>query len=83
MPDINETPVTVEEFMYPKNEQSISESASEGELKIYNMLANLPSVTMPTPIPNYNSTVHMTNSVTGGESKEKENILINQNHNGK
>ena len=47
------------------------------------MIANLPSVTMATPIANYNSTLHMTNGVTGGESKEKENTPPNQNHNGK
>ena len=83
MPDIKEMPVTVEEFMYPKNEQSVSDSASEGELKIYNMLANLPRDPMATAIPNYNPTAHMTNNVTGEESKEKENMSPNQNHNGK
>ena len=83
MPDINEMPVTVEEFMYPKSDQSVSDTASEGELKIYNMIANLPSVSMATPIPNYNTTVNMTNGVVGGESKEKENTPPNQNYNGK
>ena len=86
MPDINQMPVSVEEFMYPKSDQSASDSASEGELSYsnyYSMLSNIPNVPMATAMANYNPTVHMPNGVTEGESKEKENTSPNQNHNGK
>ena len=47
------------------------------------MLSNIPNVPMATAMANHNPTVHMTNGVTEGESKEKENTSPNENHNGK
>ncbi len=85
MPEINQMPVSVEEFMYPKSDQSANDSASEGEVSYsnyYNMLSNIPNVPMGTAMANYNPAINMTNGVTEGESKEKENTSSNQNQNG-
>ena len=85
MPDINQMPVSVDEFMYPKSDQSASDSASEGELSYsnyYTMLPNVSNVPMATAMSNYNPTINMSNGIVEGESKEKENIPQSQNQNG-
>ena len=84
MPDINQRPVSIDEFMYPKSDQSNSDSASEGDISYpnyYTMIPNMPNVPMAATMGSYNPTVNMPNGVSEGDSKEKENISP-QNHNG-
>ena len=89
MLNINQMPVSIEEFMYPKSDpNSANESASDGETtypNYFTMIPNIPNVPMAaTAIPNYNPALNLTNGViaNGGENKEKENISPNQSVNG-
>ena len=87
MLNINQMPVSIEEFMYPKSDHSANESASDGETtypNYFTMIPNIPNVPMATAaMPNYNPALNLTNGVpNGGENKEKENISPNQSVNG-
>lgn len=88
MLNINQMPVSIEEFMYPKSDpNSANESTSDGETtypNYFTMIPNIPNVPMATAaMPNYNPALNLTNGVpNGGENKEKENISPNQSVNG-
>ena len=86
MPDINEIPVTVEEFMNPKSETPSNNSALEGEYSYsnyYTMLSNITNVSMATTMNSYNpSSLNMATGNVEGESKDQENITPNQNQKG-
>ena len=87
MPDINQMPVSIDEFMYPKSDQSASDSASEAELSYsnyYTMIPNIPNASMAAAaMAHYNPTTNtMSDAANEVESKEKENISPDQNQNG-
>ena len=75
MPDFNQTPISVDEFMYPKSEpSSTSDSASEGEnsySSYYNMIPNVPPVSMAATMSNYNPSI---SGAVEANSKDKENV---------
>ena len=85
MPDINQTPVTVEEFMHPKRETPTNNSAQEGQFSYPNyhtMLSNITNVPMTNAMNTFNQTsLNVTNGNAIGDSKDQENIPPNQTGN--
>lgn len=85
MPDINQTPVTVDEFMHPKGETPINNSAQEGEFSYpnyYTMLSNITNVPMTNAMNPFNQTsINESNGNAEGDSKHQENISANQTGN--
>ena len=85
MPDINQTPVTVEEFMHPKGETQINNSSQEGEFSYpnyYTMLSSLTNVPMNNAMNPFNQTsINVSNGNAEGDSKDQENISQNQTGN--
>ena len=85
MPDINQTLVTVEEFMHPKRETPTNNSAQEGEFSYpnyYTMLSNITNVPMTNAMNTFNQTsLNVSNGNAEGDSKDQENTLPNQTGN--
>ena len=85
MPDINQTPVTVEEFMHPKGETPTNNSAQEGEFSYqnyYTMLSNITNVPITNAMNTFNQTsLDVSNGNAEGDSKDQENISQNQTGN--
>ena len=86
MPDIIETPVTVEEFMNPKSEIPSNNSSLEGEYSYpnyYTMLSNIANASMATNMNSYNPTsVNLSTGTIERESKDQDNDTSKQNQKG-
>ena len=89
MPDLNlnETPVSVDEFTQLKS--ATSDSASEGEStysRYYSMIPNVPPVPMTAAMSNYNPTLGLTSTcgiATDSELKKKEDTQASPSAGGK
>ena len=75
MPDLNQTQISVDEFMYPKSEpSSTSDSASESETSYsnyYNMIPNVPPISISATMSNYNPSI---SCAVDASPKDKENV---------
>ena len=85
MPDISQTPVTVEEFMHPKRETPTNNSTQEGEFSYpnyYTMLSNITNVPMTNAMNPFNqASINLSNGNAEGDSKDQENVPPNQTGN--
>ena len=85
MPDINQTPVIIQESMQPNGVIPPNNSATEGEYSYpnyYTMLLNMTNNPMTNTMNSYHSgTIDTSNGNTEGDLKNQENISPNEKGN--